>query len=42
MRWIATSPALPDVTFLELENAGHCPQLEEPERITRKILAFTD
>ena len=32
--------ALPDVEHVLLEGCGHCPQLEEPERLSTLLLAF--
>lgn len=33
--------ALPDARLVTLVGAGHCPQLEEPDRVVREILDFT-
>ena len=32
--------ALPDVSFAELDGLGHCPQLDDPARISAEILEF--
>ncbi len=37
-RWVAT--LLPDVTFLELADAGHVPHLHTPEVLTDAALRF--
>jgi pimeloyl-ACP methyl ester carboxylesterase len=33
---------LPDARLVELPGLRHCPQLDDPERVAREILAFTD
>jgi pimeloyl-ACP methyl ester carboxylesterase len=32
--------ALPDTEIVLLDGVGHCPQLEDPDRFTRALLAF--
>jgi pimeloyl-ACP methyl ester carboxylesterase len=36
------SEALPDTQVVLLEGCGHCPQLEETDRVAELLLAFAD